>query len=73
MPALPSTCRAGSRRGFLATAFAATASLARGGETAVRRRGIRLGFDNFGVRALKWNARQLVDHAESLACDSVFI
>jgi len=65
-----------SRRGVLAASLAAAtamAGLARGGETAVRRRGIRLGFDNFAVRALKWNARQLVDHAESLACDSVFI
>ncbi len=37
------------------------------------RRGIRLGFDNFAIRALGWNARQLVDHAVTLACDSVFI
>ena len=73
IPALPLTCRTVSRRGFLAASVAATASLARGSEAAVRRRGIRLGFDNFAVRALKWNARQLVDHAESLACDSVFI
>lgn len=38
-----------------------------------RRRGIALGFDNFAVRALRWNARQLVDHAVELECDSVFI
>jgi len=37
------------------------------------RRGIPLGFDNFAVRATGWNARQLVDHAETLKCDSVFI
>ncbi|MFM8434670.1 MAG: sugar phosphate isomerase/epimerase family protein, partial [Planctomycetia bacterium] len=37
------------------------------------RRGIPLGFDNFAVRAMKWNARQLVDHAVELACDSLFI
>jgi sugar phosphate isomerase/epimerase len=73
IPALPLTCRTVSRRGFLAASVAATASLARSSEEAVRRRGLRLGFDNFAVRALKWNARQLVDHAESLACDSVFI
>jgi len=41
--------------------------------TAVRRRGIPLGFDNFAVRALGWNARQLVDHAAKLGCDSLFI
>jgi len=39
----------------------------------VRRRGIRLGYDNFAVRAMGWNARQLIDHAEAMACDSVFI
>lgn len=38
-----------------------------------RRPRIRLGYDNFAVRALKWNARQLVDHAVTLGCDSVFI
>jgi len=63
----------GSRRGFLA----ATAALAAGPLVApaadVRRRGIPLGFDNFAVRALQWNARQLVDHAEKLGCDSLFI
>jgi len=46
-----------------------------GGEAGglVRRRGIPLGFDNFSVRGMKWNARQLVDHAAALGCDSVFI
>ena len=38
-----------------------------------RRRGIPLGFDNFAVRAMGWNARELVDHAEKLGCDSLFI
>lgn len=37
------------------------------------RRGIPLGYDNFAVRAMRWNARQLVDHAGKLRCDSVFI
>jgi sugar phosphate isomerase/epimerase len=60
-----------SRRGFLAaTAALAAAPLA---AADVRRRGIPLGFDNFAVRALQWNARQLVDHAEKLRCDSLFI
>jgi sugar phosphate isomerase/epimerase len=40
---------------------------------AARKRNIRLGYDNFAVRAMKWNARQLVDHADSLRCDSLFI
>ena len=39
----------------------------------VRRRGMRLGFDNFAIRALVLEARQLVDHAVALDCDSVFI
>ncbi|MSR26639.1 MAG: sugar phosphate isomerase/epimerase [Planctomycetaceae bacterium] len=38
-----------------------------------RRRGIPLGFDNFAVRAMGWNARELIDHAEKLGCDSLFI
>lgn len=63
----------GSRRGFLAaTAALAAAPLASPGAD-VRRRGIPLGFDNFAVRAMQWNARQLVDHAEKLGCDSLFI
>jgi sugar phosphate isomerase/epimerase len=63
-----------SRRGLLATgAMAAAAALAAPVQAAVRRRGIPLGYDNFAVRALKWNARQLVDHADSLRCDSLFI
>jgi sugar phosphate isomerase/epimerase len=52
---------------------AATAVLAPVADAAPRRRGIPLGFDNFAVRAMKWNARQLVDHAETLRCDSLFI
>ncbi len=33
----------------------------------------RLGFDNFSVRALKWNASQLIDYAASLKLDSLFL
>lgn len=43
------------------------------GQGTASRRGIPLGFDNFAVRAMEWNARQLVDHAEKLRCDSLFI
>ncbi|MBM4021689.1 MAG: TIM barrel protein [Planctomycetes bacterium] len=42
-------------------------------KTAPRRRGIPLGFDNFAVRGLGWDARQLIDHAERLRCDSLFV
>jgi sugar phosphate isomerase/epimerase len=63
------------RRLFLAgglAAGAAAAGVARAAEP-VRRRGIPLGYDNFAARAMGWNARQLVDHAEKLGCDSLFI
>ena len=46
--------------GLLAAATAAAADPA----PSIRRRGIPLGFDNFAVRAMGWNARELVDHAE---------
>jgi sugar phosphate isomerase/epimerase len=60
-----------SRRGFLSTVMALAAAPLVAAD--VRRRGIPLGFDNFAVRAMKWNARQLIDHAETLRCDSLFI
>lgn len=64
-----------TRRGFLAAVAGTAALAARGAEPvpAAPRRGIKLGFDNFAVRAMNWNARQLVDHAVALGCDSVFI
>lgn len=34
---------------------------------------IKLGLDNFSVRAMKWNASQLVDYALALKTDSLFI
>lgn len=72
MPPLP--LPALSRRQLLATAGAAgCAALAGPSLAAPPRRGIPLGFDNFAVRACGWNARQLIDHAESLGCDSLFI
>jgi 3-oxoisoapionate decarboxylase len=63
-----STC---TRRGWLALVAGAAAlpAVARDGP----RRGIKLGFDNFAIRALGLDARQLVDHAVALECDSVFI
>jgi sugar phosphate isomerase/epimerase len=63
-----------SRRDLLAAGgLTAAAALAPAARAAPRRRGIPLGYDNFAVRALKWNARQLVDHADALGCDSLFI
>jgi len=60
-----------TRRGWLAAIAATTALPA--AASAERRRGLRLGFDNFAIRALGLDARQLVDHAVGLECDSVFI
>jgi sugar phosphate isomerase/epimerase len=53
------------------TALAAGSDVAHA--AAAPRRGIPLGYDNFAVRAMGWNARQLVDHADALNCDSLFI
>lgn len=73
----PSADTAGrlSRRGFLGCAAAiGAATVTRADEPAgVPRRGIKLGFDNFAIRGLGLDARQLVDHAAALDCDSVFI
>ena len=41
--------------------------------TPVRNRGLKLGIDNFAVRALKWKAPQLIDYAAKLKTDSLFI
>lgn len=64
-----------SRRSFAAFSVAALAgiSIARGADATPRKKKIKLGIDNFAVRAMKWNARQLVDHAEKLKCDTLFI
>ena len=59
-----------TRREWLAALAAATTLPA---VAAPHRREIRLGFDNFAIRALDLDARQLVDHAVALECDSVFI
>ena len=71
------------RRAFLQTAAAATAatvlggsSLAQGegkGKGVVDGRKIKLGLDNFAVRAMKWKADALIDYAAKLKTDSLFI
>jgi sugar phosphate isomerase/epimerase len=64
-----------SRRTLLKAAALAAAVTAAppSARAAARKRNIKLGYDNFAVRAMKWNARQLVDYAETLKCDTVFI
>lgn len=34
---------------------------------------LALGYDNFAVRAMKWNAPELIDYAAKLKCDTLFI
>jgi sugar phosphate isomerase/epimerase len=60
-------------RGLVGGLLAAATATAADPAPSIRRRGIPLGFDNFAVRAMGWNARELVDHAEKLGCDSLFI
>lgn len=62
-----------SRRSFATTLALAGAGFATGAPAAVPRRNIKLGFDNFAVRAMKWNAVQLIDYAAKLRTDSLFI
>ncbi len=63
------------RRDFVKTLAMAGASVALGGKSFAAAPGgkIKLGLDNFAVRAMKWNASQLIDYAVSLKTDSLFI
>jgi 3-oxoisoapionate decarboxylase len=72
------TDMASNRRTFLKTVAATSAGLAlaasaRADDQPKPARKTRLGFDNFSVRALKWNAGQLIDYAASLKLDSLFL
>jgi sugar phosphate isomerase/epimerase len=63
-----------TRRDFLGRAAVATALLSSTGARPLAQFGRHaLGLDNFAVRAMGWNAPQLVDYAASLDCDSLFI
>jgi len=69
-----------NRREFVRTVASTSAAIAAGvsGVTGaenspLREPRIRLGLDNFAVRAMKWNAGQLIDYASSLKTDSLFI
>lgn len=65
------------RRDFLKTSAAGLAGAAALGQfsalAAPGSRGIKLGLDNFAVRAMKWKADALIDYAASLKTDSLFI
>ncbi len=69
---------AGTRRAFLKTVASASAGLAFTGvsqESAAAASGkrLRLGFDNFSIRAMNWKAHALLDYAASLKLDSILI
>jgi 3-oxoisoapionate decarboxylase len=64
-----------SRREFVGRSMLAAAALGRTGTltAAPRRRNIKLGIDNFAVRAMGWKAAALIDYAASLKTDSLLI
>jgi sugar phosphate isomerase/epimerase len=68
------TC--GRREFLMSTAAAGAAALlhpasSRGSEA--EKRNIKLGFDNFSVRAFGWKAPQLIDYAASLEVDTLLL
>ncbi len=68
-----------NRRSFLKTAGAVTAGLALApgvlaqSDSASAKKKIKLGLDNFAVRAMNWKAGALLDYAASLKLDTLFI
>lgn len=71
-----------NRRSFLGTVGAASAgvafaSIGLGGEEsapqAKSKNKLKLGFDNFSIRAMNWKAPALLDYAASLKLDSILI
>jgi sugar phosphate isomerase/epimerase len=69
-----------SRRRFAKSLAVAGATLSFGSaltstaqETSAAPRKIKLGLDNFAVRAMKWKADQLIQYAASVKADSLFI
>jgi len=63
------------RRGFLASlaGAGALAALPRRTSSAAEAPAIKLGFDNFSVRAFGWKAPQLIDYAASLRVDTLLL
>jgi sugar phosphate isomerase/epimerase len=68
-----------TRRTFLKSMAVSGAGIAAGAlfspsaSAAAARRNIKLGYDNFSVRAWKWKAAQLIDFAAEMKTDSLFI
>jgi sugar phosphate isomerase/epimerase len=66
------------RRAFLKTAAVATAGIASfstalAASDSPAKKNIKLGIDNFAVRAMNWKAAALLDYSASLKCDSILI
>ncbi|MBZ0258517.1 sugar phosphate isomerase/epimerase [bacterium] len=62
------------RRNFLQSGIAAAGALSLGANqahAAKMKRKLKLGFDNFSIRALKWDADQILDYANTLGVDCV--
>ena len=68
-------CSNTTRREFLATLAVAGAGVAAAPLTfaAAPKRRLKLGYDNFAVRAMGWKAPQLIDYAAKIKTDSLFI
>jgi sugar phosphate isomerase/epimerase len=62
-----------TRRHFLASLAAASFAPKLFAADAKPRAKIKLGVDNFSIRAMGWKAPQLLDHAAALKCDVLFI
>jgi len=64
-----------SRRDFLRTTATATTAATLGAPIFAQEKKpkIKLGYDNFAVRAMGWKAEQLIDYAAQLKCDTLFI
>jgi 3-oxoisoapionate decarboxylase len=59
-----------TRRTFLTTLAAASAAPLLAQEA---KKKIKVGYDNFAVRAMKWKAPALLDYTAKLKCDTLFI
>ncbi len=77
---MPNRINTWNRRDFTLALAATAGSLAVGetfpsaqstGSVPVKKRNIKLGFDNFSVRAFGWNASQLLDYGAKLKVDSI--
>ena len=60
-------------RGLAAIGIGATVGRISAASTSASQRRLKLGIDNFAVRAMGWKASALIDYAAELNCDSLFI